>query len=319
MKKKFLTALIALLAMVLTFGVCVTAMAEESAATGAETRPLFNFNQPNSSFTYDKETGLYTASASGNGLPRLSSIDAEMSLLKLDYSDDLIKFSYRYTAIYDTPLDGSDWYMYFTFRNLEGEGPSWISQYSAHLLLYRDQMKFQLNYGGAAVVEESVKYPSVLDAEMNLIDNDFHTIEIAIDDETGAVNIYRDKGEEEEISIEASCFLEDKNKIGLLDEGGYSFSFRHCDAEMKDVYFFNSKNTEIDDEFGRYEELQNKPSGGDGENPGENPGETPGDNPGNDKNEKKGCGGIVLGSSVIAAFGLTSLGGIVLFKKKEKR
>ena len=322
-EKKLLTVLFVLLAMVFALGTGVTAMADESAAMGAETRPLFNFNQPNSPFTYDKDTGVYVAYGSGDNTPRLSSIDAEMSLLKTDYSDDLIKFSYRYTQIYDTPLDGSDWYLYFTFRNLEGEAPCWVSQYSAHLLLFRDQMQFQLKYAGETAVTESVMYPNVLDEELNLIDNEFHTIEIEIDDETGDINIYRDKGEDNELLLEVSCYLEEKQKIGLLDEGGYSFSFRHCDVEMKDLYFFNSKNTEIDDEYGLYEELQNKPSEDEeqdsGEDTGKDPGEDPGEDSDEDRNDETGCGGIVLGSSILAACGLISLGGVVLFKKKENK
>ena len=101
----------------------------------------------------------------------------------------------------------------------------------------------------------------------------------------------------------------------LLAEGGYSFSTYRYDVEFKDLYFFNSKNTEIDDERSKFD----NPDGNDGsddsgdepsdEPSGDNSGETPADS------EKKGCKGDMGAGSIIA--GAVVALSAVLLKKKE--
>ncbi|MGN1099784.1 MAG: hypothetical protein ACI4S9_05525 [Christensenellales bacterium] len=269
---------------------------------GAETRPLFNYFQPSGYTSYDKDTGIYSVSGQ---LTRLSAVDAENNLLNPVYSDDTIRFSYRFTETRVTPAQGSDWGMYFTFRNLDGESPLWSTSYAAYVLIFRDQMDLRVVYNsevGSPVVNKSVSIPNILDAECNIIDNEFHTIEINIDDENGIITVYRDKGEEGEVSITADCKMADRNNnIAFLDRGGYSFSVNQFSIDVKDLYFHNTKNTEIDDEVQRYENIINPPAPGD-DNPGDNPGGNENENENNNNNnnnnntEEKGCGkgGIAL-------------------------
>ena len=308
MKKFALLLIAALFAVCSSFGFTGAAAQEE---TGAETRPLFNWFSHTDCMSFDSDNEIYRVNDAN--LSRLSSVDASLHLLKSDYSDDLIKFSYRYAHSNDGPLAANDWNFYFTFRNFEGESPLWASQYSAHLLFFRDQMKFILVYGGSFVVEQQVALPSNLNGDYELEDTAWHSVEINIDDETGAIEIYRDKGTEEEIRLSVSCKSDDK--IQLLAEGGYSFSTYRYDVEFKDLYFFNSKNTEIDDERSKFD----NPDGNDGsddsgdepsdEPSGDNSGETPADP------EKKGCKGDMGAGSIIAG-AVVALSAILL-KKKE--
>lgn len=308
MKRKFLSLIVAILAVIISCGVCATVFAD-TAATGAETKPFFNYVQPGAEGTiaYDKTTNVYTLTGHNPTTPRLSAVDGELQTLKDTYGDDTIKFSYQYAEIYDTPLQASDWFMYFTFRNLD-ESPCWTGGYGVHILFFQDQMKVNLNFNGTELDTKSVKFDSIYDDNYQLVDMGYHAVEISIDDANGTFTVYRDKGTEKEVSISFDCNLEYNGRVSnrLLDTGCYSFSVRQCKANIKDVYFFNSKNTEVDDEVARYEAYV-KSLEEDNQGEPEEPEEP----------ENKGCGGVVVSSSVVAAFGLTSLGGIVLLKKKE--
>lgn len=303
MKRKFLSLIVAILAVIISCGVCATAFAD-TAGAGAETKPFFNYVQPGAEgkIAYDKTTNVYMLTGHAPDTPRLSAVDGELQTLKDTYGDDTIKFSYQYAEIYDTPLQASDWFMYFTFRNLD-ESPCWTGGYGVHILFFQDQMQVMLNFNGVTLDTKSVNFDGIYDDNYQLVDTGYHAVEISIDDDNGTFIVYRDKGTEKEISISFDCNLEYNDRVNnrLLDAGCYSFSVRQCKANIKDLYFFNSKNTEVDDEVARYEayvkSLEKE------ENSDEQP--------------EEGCGGVIVSSSVVAAFGLTSLGGIVLLKKKE--
>lgn len=307
MKNKFLTIIVAVLSLILTLGVCVTAFADET--SGAETRPYFNWEQSGEAFVLDKTTGVYTGEAHDSVMPRLTSVDGEMLMVKPEYSDDTIKFSYQYVELFDSPLQPSDWFMYFTFRN-QDESPVWVSSYGAHLLFYANCMVLKVIFNNETLVDVSVTHDDAYDDNFNFIDNGYHTVEISIDDEQGKVVVLRDKGTEKEVKLEADCNVEYKGKVRcVLDtKGCYSFSLRNSKVNVKDLYFFNSKNTQLDDEISRYEDFKRQEEE---ENQEEN--QQP-----NEPEKKKGCGSVVVSSSVISAFGLTTFGGIVLLKKKEK-
>ncbi len=314
MKNKFLTLIIAVLSAVLLCGVCVTGFAED-ANVGAETKPFFNYIQPGDNFSYDKDTNVYTATATGALTPRLSAVDGELQTLKDVYSDDTIKFSYKYVELYDSPLNPSDWFVYFTFRNID-ESPVWASNYGAHLLFYQDSMKVMVRFNNETLVETSVAFDDVYDDNFNLADTNYHTVEIDIDDENGTFAVYRDKGTEKEVYLSVDCNVEYKGvtRCVLDTRGCYSFSVRNCKANLKDLYFFNSKSSEVDDEVARYEAYIKGDSGDDANNNDNNDNN---ENKDNEDNNERGCGGVLVSSSVAAAFSFTTLGGIILLKKKD--
>lgn len=314
MKNKFLTLIIAILSAVLMCGVCTTAFAAD-ASSGAETKPFFNYIQPGDYFSYDKDSNVYTTVATGSVTPRLSAVDGELQTLKDTYSDDTIKFSYQYVELYDSPLAAPDWFMYFTFRNFD-ESPVWASGYGAHLLFYQNVMKVMVRFNNETLVETQVYFDSIYDDNYTFVDTGYHAVEIDIDDEAGKFIVYRDKGTEKEVSLDVDCNVEYRGvtRCVLGESGCYSFSARNCKTNFKDLYFFNSKNTEVDDEVARYEAYIKADSGDQGSDEGGNQGD---DNNDNNDGTERGCGGVVIGSSVVAAFGLTTLGGVVLLKKKE--
>ncbi|MBQ9481685.1 MAG: hypothetical protein IJU84_05945 [Clostridia bacterium] len=270
-------------------------------ARAAETRPLFNYFATEN-FSLDEETGVYTISAPDQKLPRLSSVDAETWVNKVDYSDDTIRFSYRFTEQYETPIMGQDWLMYFSFRNFSGEAPIWVADYDTYLIFYRTHMALQVYYKNEMVASAQESYPSIIrtdeEGDYVLTDDKWHDIEITIDDETGAVAVSRDKGEENEILLNVETMID--GRIKILDCGGYSFSFRYCDMQIKNLCFENSKTDETDDEVARYKQVINASSE-------EEPAST-------SEKAKNGCkGGIGAG----ALFSLVPLAAFAL-RKKEK-
>ena len=311
MKKLTKLLLIAMAVIVLSMGSVITT------ASAAEVRPLFNYFASDS-ISYDAETGVYTVDGMSGGLPRLSAVDYQTYLLKTDYSDDVIKFDYRFTDK-KTSLAGEDWAMYFTFRNFSGESPLWLTDYAAYLVFWKDYVIFELYYSNGDkmvfydadgnVTVPKIDYPSITamnaDEEIVVVDKEWHNIEININDENGDVTIYRDKGQENEGVINVSTITE-KGKVGILETGGYSFSTNQCSVDIKDLYFEDPDKTELDDEKGRYEEAQN--SSEEGTENSESIDNT-------QKPAKKGCG-----SSVGASLALTVpalLSAAFVLRKKE--
>ncbi len=245
--------LLTLLAVLVILSASVTAFADG----GAETRPLFNYFQPDDFVTYDKATGVYGLESNAqNKLNRLSAVDYEYHTLKPEYSDDLIRFSYRFTESHMTVFDAADWCLYFSFRNAQGENPPWANSWAVYLMLKESEMSIMLLHNSNAenpAAETKVEYATVTNGAREFIDNEFHTIEISIDDETGKIIVCRDKGTSNMLSMSLDTTI-DGEKL-LMDKGGYSFSTNLCKAELKDLYFYNSKSTALDDEIAKYEAL----------------------------------------------------------------
>lgn len=306
MKKLFKLFIIAISAMTLFIGSTVTT------ASAAEVRPLFNYFA-NEQLAYDAETETYSIYGAQGGLPRLSSVDYQNYLLKTDYSDDVIKFDYQFT---EYNLNIEDWCMYFTFRNFTGESPLWLTDYSAYLVFFRNFIELRLFYSNGQqmiftdengeVVSAKIDHDPIIfmnqDEEI-VVNDDWHSIEIHIDDETGDVTVYRNKGTEDEGVISVSTITE-KGKIGILEAGGYSFSTHNCNVNLRNLYFEDPDKTEYDDEMGRYEAAQNPP---------EEP-EQP-DDPADDKPAKKGCGSSVSATLLLAI--PTMVAAAFVLRKKE--
>ena len=138
-------------------------------ASAAEVKPLFNYFASDL-ITFDETTGEYTIDGMGGQLPRLSAIDHEQYLLKTDYSDDVIKFDYKFNEKQPS-LAGEDWCAYFTFRNFSGEAPIWVADYAAYLIFWNNFVELRVYYSNGdqmqfvdetgAPIEAKIDYPSV--------------------------------------------------------------------------------------------------------------------------------------------------------------
>ncbi|MBQ4575547.1 MAG: hypothetical protein IJA85_10210 [Clostridia bacterium] len=189
-------------------------------------------------YSYDEENGIITAKPGAALASFLKSANAETGAAEIEYSHDYIKYSYRFLKQYEEVGGGSDWLTYFTFRSTSGYLPMWATDYAAYVVVSRSRMELAVYYDGEKVVSESIYLDPIVeekDGTFELVDTEWHTVEILINDEERSITVIKDRGTELEDEMTVSTEIDGKNI--LCSEGGYSHCFYRADMEIGDMTF----------------------------------------------------------------------------------
>ena len=277
----------------------------------------FNHNA-GAEFSYDEQSGVITASKGGALSAFLDSYDPETGSRKTDFDHKYIQYSYRFIEQYEEPTGNMDWLMYFTLRNPSGYLPMWANDYGAYVIVYRNRVEFAVYHGSQKVVSQSIATDPI--AAMNygkfeVIDADWHTITIEIDEEAQTVTVLRDAGTENEKKMVTSTKVRGENV--LMSSGGYSFCFYHSDMQVGDFVFEATKPAEQPDVPDEPQpDVPDQPDAPDEPQPDEPDVPQQGDEGDGDTPAKAGTGWIV---AIVAVAAVGAVGAAVLLVIRKKK